>query len=130
MNFLKTLYDNIIVKLIFTSTINTLFGFSVYSALIAVNEPAYVALLISNISGIVFNYFSYKNIVFNKTIKSGSLYRYVVAYGMSYAANVYVVEQVANMLDANLYLAQIICLIPILTLNWLMMNYWVYGKTR
>jgi putative flippase GtrA len=115
-----------IIKFLSAGVLNTVFGYSVYAALLYIKVPYLVALLAATVAGVVFNYMSFGRIVFNG--RGGWLVfgKFVVAYGLIYLANAILLRFLMEDFLLSPYLGQIIC-IPIgVLLSWLLMNYWVY----
>ena len=62
--------------------INTIFGLSLYSGLIYIGVNLYVAQIIGQIAGVIFNYFTFSRHVFSSYQRS--IWRYMGAYALNY----------------------------------------------
>ncbi|AYM97597.1 hypothetical protein EAG14_17715 [Acidovorax sp. 1608163] len=63
---LERLADPKIIRLLGASVVNTVFGYSVYAALLFFSTPYLIALFVATIVGVIFNYFSFARLVFNE----------------------------------------------------------------
>ena len=66
--------------------INTAWGYGVYAAMVALGLNLFVAQIIAQVLGIIFNYFSYTLGVFGRPPESKGAY--IAAYGVNYLASV------------------------------------------
>ena len=75
-----------IIKFLVIGALNTLFGYSVFMALILIGVLPTIALILSYVVGVVFNFFTTRRFVF-KCSKRGSLFRFIIAYVIIYFFN-------------------------------------------
>lgn len=130
MSFRRRLLDSRIIKFLGTGILNTAFGYSTYIVLLYIGVSYLLALLISTLAGIVFNYLSFGRLVF-RTDQSWHVFgRFVAAYGLIYSVNAVLLEQLINHFSIGPYIGQIICIPINVAINWIAMNYWVYKKKR
>lgn len=122
----KLLFSLKKLKFILTGVINTIFSYIIFALLLSLNIQSEYALLFSTIAGVIFNYFSYKGVVFKKKTSGIGFLRHIVTYSIIYFVNLGMLSFVMNYIVINTYLAQLIC-IPILVLfSWILMNKWVF----
>jgi len=130
MNFFISLiscYDEKI-KFLMVGLINTFFGYTIYAFFIWIGYPALTALFIATVLGVVFNYFSYGQLVFDS---KGSLIigsKFIATYLMVYGFNSAILTVLTKNEGWNAYVAQAACLPPSVVMSWLLMHYWVYKK--
>jgi putative flippase GtrA len=105
---------------------NTLFSYSVYAILLFIKVPFLVALLISTIVGVIFNYINFSLLVFNVNRNWLVFGKFVVSYALIYAVNAAFLRFLTVNLLLNPYFGQAICLPISVLLSWLLMNHWVY----
>lgn len=122
------LLDPKFIKFLITGVLNTIFGYSVYAALIYINLPYYVALFIATVSGIIFNYFSFGSIVFHTKNAWHIFGKFVMAYAVIYIVNALFLNVLTNSLHLNPYIGQAICIPLNVLASWLLMSFWVYKK--
>ena len=124
----RSLFDRRILKFLGTGVLNTIFGYAIYALLIFVTVPPLFALLTATVVGVVFNYFSFGRLVFQGHGGRLVFAKFVLAYGVIYAANAALLGTLTSEFLLNAYVAQAICVPPSVLLSWLLMNYWVYKK--
>lgn len=112
-------------KFIITGFINTLFGYLVFSLLIYLNLEYKIALFISYLFGIIFNFITYKFFVFNVPFNTKRLVRYLIVYIVTYNINLYLLSFVFEIFR-NYYISQIFVLPIIVLLTWFLLNKWVF----
>lgn len=108
--------------------INTLVGYGIYAALVALRVPYLIALLIATIAGVTFNYFSIGRLVFKSTGGLIIFFKFIAAYGVVYFANAIGLEVSINYLALDPYSGGALCLPPSVVLSWLLMHHWVFKK--
>jgi len=123
---LLRILDNKICRFIFSGLINTVFGFSIYSVLIYIELPYLLALLISTILGVFFNFFSFGHIVFGKHWNLLVLSKFIVSYVISYLFNSGMLIILTKNLLFDPYLGQLLCILPSAFICWFLLNHWVY----
>jgi len=108
--------------------INTVVGYGIYGILIASNVPYLVALLMSTIMGVIFNYFSIGRLVFKSRGGLIVFVKFIAAYGVVYGINATALDVLIKHFKFNPYLGQALCVPLSVIISWLLMNYWVYKK--
>lgn len=124
--FLERFADPKIIKFLSAGVINTVFGYSVYAALLFVKTPYLIALFVATIAGVVFNYFSFGRMVFNGHENWSVFGRFVMAYVLIYTINAVLLGILKAYFLLSPYVGQVICIPISVLLSWLLMNYWVY----
>jgi putative flippase GtrA len=121
------LSDLKIIRFLLTGVINTVFGYSVFAALLFFKAQYLVALLLATVAGVIFNYFSFGRMVFNN--HGWSVFtKFVVAYSLIYGVNAVLLGSLTEILHVNPYVGQIVCIPISVVLGWILMNFWVYKK--
>jgi len=125
---LRALANHRLIRFLSTGALNTVFGYSVYAALIFIGLPYLISLFISTIAGIVFNYFSFGRLVFHGSRGWQVFVKFVTAYGGVYVVNAFLLRMLTENLLLSPYIGQIICMPVAVVLSWVAMNCWVYKK--
>jgi len=112
-------------KFIITGSINTLFGYVVFSLLIYLNLEYKIALFISYLFGIIFNFITYKFFVFDVPFNTKRLVRYLIVYIVTYNINLFLLD-FAFEIFSNYYMSQLFVLPLIVLLTWFLLNKWVF----
>ena len=123
---LSGLLDNKVSRFLLSGLINTAFGYAIYAALIYLDIPYLVALLISTILGIIFNFFSFGRLVFGGYRDWIVFSKFIFSYALIYLFNGGVLIILTKEFLFSPYLGQMLCIPPGIILSWTLMNYWVY----
>ena len=110
--------------------LNTVVGYGIYGILIALNVPYLVALLMSTIMGVIFNYFSIGRLVFKSRGGLIVFGKFIAAYGVVYGVNATALDVLIKHFQFNPYIGQALCVPLSVIISWLLMNYWVYKKDK
>ncbi|MBV5330122.1 MAG: GtrA family protein [Chlorobium sp.] len=122
------LFDPRIIKFLSVGLLNTVFGYAVYASLIFVGVPYLTALFVATVTGVIFNYFSFGRMVFTGHGGWFVFGKFVVAYGVVYAANAALLRVLTKDFIFSPYVGQVICIPLCVLLSWSLMNYLVYQK--
>lgn len=106
--------------------INTVVGYLIYAILVLAHVPYLVALLLSTVAGVIFNYFSIGRLVFRAKGGWVIFCRFVGAYGIVYLINAVLLNLALRHFALGPFVAQISCIPPSVLASWLLMNFWVY----
>lgn len=123
---LGRVFDPKVIKFLGAGVLNTVFGYSVYAALLFANVPYLIALFLATAVGILFNYISFRRIVFHGRGGWLAFGRFFIAYALIYCANAALLKILTASFLLSPYLGQVICIPISVLLSWLLMNYWVY----
>ncbi len=104
---------------------NTAFGYFVYSILIFIDFSYQIAIALSTILGIIFNYHSISRLVFRYKSKNRIL-RFIFSYLLIYIININGVSFFYSN-GINLYLSFLMIFLPTSLINYLVMRYFVFG---
>lgn len=119
-----------VVKFILTGGVNTLFNYSVYASLVFIGLNYQLALILSNIAGIIFNYFTFSYLVFNHPGGLKVFSKFLPVYGVVYVSNASLLEFLTSYVGLNPYLSQVICIPVAATISYLGMSRWVYKRQK
>jgi len=112
-------------KFILVGFLNTLVGFSLYALFIFFGIPYPVAVLLSTVLGVLFNYKTIGKIVF--TYQGGSrLLPFILVYIIVYCLNVYGLWQFESLGLDNKYIAGAILLFPLALISFYLNKSWVF----
>ena len=117
-----------IIRFISVGILNTIVGYAIYALLIWLNLPPQVALLLSTIAGVTFNYFSIGRLVFQSQGGLTVFIRFIASYCVVYVVNAQVLSFLIKSLHMTPYLAQALCVPLNVAASWLLMNHWVFTK--
>lgn len=124
-----------VIRFILVGGLNTLFGFLVYSGFILFDSPTWVALLGSNVAGIVFNFFTIGGMVFFD-LSPMRFPLFVLSYTAVYAINLELIDLIMAMSHGRLaamehgrIAAQAILVLPMAVVSYLILRNYVFRKT-
>ena len=107
---------------------NTVFGYSVFAALLFTGLHRALALLLATCAGVVFNFFSTGRMVFGNRDLS-RLPRFVAAYGIIYLFNLAVME-ILVAAGANTYVAGAGSIVLATVAAYALQSRFVFSRTR
>lgn len=125
--YLSDFFKSKFNKYIIVGFFNTLFGYLLFSFLVFLNFDVKLALLFSYILGIMFNFITYKYLVFEVPFNVIRLVKYIIVYVVTYNINLYLLNFTFEFIN-NYYISQILVLPLIIALTWLLLNKWVFKK--
>jgi putative flippase GtrA len=117
-----------VAKFLAVGMLNTLVGYGIYAAFLLLGFSYPVALLLATVGGVIFNYFSFGQVVFKAQHGWYVFVKFVLAYAVVYAVNATLLGLLIRVGHLNAYLAQGVCLVPSVALSWILMNLWIYRE--
>lgn len=113
-------------KFLSAGLLNTIVGYLIYATFIILSMPYSLALLLSTIFGVTFNYFSFGRLVFKS--KGGLIVyaKFIVTYGLIYVINAMELKILIATFEVGPYFGQALCIPVSVFISWVLMNYWVY----
>jgi putative flippase GtrA len=121
---IKKIWSIQFIRFLFTGGINTIFGYGVYTLLVLAGLDYQIALLISTILGVIFNFFTTGRIVFfNKNLLL--IFKFILTYIVVYIVNVILLK---IFVGAGLgpIISQAICLPLMVILSYVLNKYLVF----
>lgn len=115
-----------IKKFVVVGVINTLFGYSIYALMIYLGLSYDIALVISTLCGIVFNFHSIGKLVFNH-FKYTLFFKFVLVYVLVYFINLLLIK-LFIWLGANAYVGGGLAIIPSAAASFVFNKYWVFNR--
>lgn len=111
-------------RFLIVGTINTLFGYGVFAALITAGLESALALALATIAGVIFNYFTTGKLVFANS-GAAMLPRFILAYVISYSANLAMLKGLEQA-GFDTLVAQALCLPPTVLLSFALLRWFVF----
>jgi putative flippase GtrA len=112
------------VKFLFVGGLNTLFGFLIYSLLAITELPTWLVLLIANLLGIIFNFFTTGGLVF-KSLSITKVPVFIICYGIVFLLNLGLLYWLTSIFDSRIW-AMAIVIMPMAILTYLMQSRFVF----
>jgi len=124
IRLVSVLLDKKLVRFFLVSGINTLFGYGLFAILLYLGIIYSIALLISTITGVLFNFNTLRSLVF-KNKKNSLLFKFIGVYIVTYLCNLCCMS-IFNYFNFNLYLGGAILVIPVGLLTYTLNNNLVF----
>ena len=123
---IRTLSNHRIFRFLSVGVLNTVFGYAVYAVLLFVNVSYLTALFIATGAGVIFNYFTFGQLVFHGHDGRLVFRKFIITYLIVYIINAVLLDILNRKFLCGPYVAQIICIPLSVLLSWMLMNRWVY----
>ena len=123
---ITSIWQNTFYRFILIGILNTIFGYGVYAALILTSVEYHVALTVSTILGVLFNFKTTGTIVFRNN-KKRLIFRFVAMYGIIYVLNQIVLTLLVRA-DINELVSQAIVLPVMVVLAFSMNRRFVFKR--
>lgn len=120
------LVNNTMFRFLCVGALNTILGYACYAVLLFIKTPYLIALLLSTIFGVTFNYCSYGRLAFRNRGGRIVFVKFFFTYISVYCINAVSLKLLTIDFHMTPYFGQVICLPLSVYLSWLLMNYWVY----
>lgn len=78
----------LIIRYIIVGVVNTSFGYGVYWSFLQLDFNFTVAAFFSTVLGIIFNYFTIGNFVFESKIDTNIFFKFLLSYGLRYLLSI------------------------------------------
>jgi len=113
------------VRFLVVGAVNTAFGYGVFAITVLAGALPLVALVVTYIIGVIFNYFTTGKFVFKRGGGAAAFVRFVSAYVLIYAFNVGMYKLI-NILVANPLLVQAMCVPIVATFSFVLFKFHVF----
>jgi putative flippase GtrA len=124
-SLLRKLCDPQFIRFLLVGGLNTLFGFSVFSAIVYFGGQTWHALLGGNLAGIAFNFFTIGGVVF-RDLGFRRIPRFLVAYLGLFAINYQCIHLLTSIYTLGVTVAQAFLAPPLAILSYLIMSKFVF----
>jgi putative flippase GtrA len=111
-------------RFIIVGIINTIFGYSLFALLIYLKFHYSIAVLISTIIGVLFNFKTTGRIVF-KNDKSHLLFKFILVYVFTYFLNIGLIK-LLTYTKFSMYLIGAICIVPMSVISFFLNKVFVF----
>lgn len=103
---------------VLTGAVNTVFGYGVFAIGIYIGLPYWLALVLSTILGIIFNFKTIGNFVF-KSRDNSKFFKFLMVYIILYVVNLLLID-LGMILGLNAYTSGFISLFPVALLSFML----------
>lgn len=113
------------VKFLFVGGLNTMFGYSTYALFVACTLKPGVALTLSYILGVFWNFKTTGSIVF-KNKNNKLIFKFFISYVFTFFVNKFSLEFLIEDLHVNEYLAEAIVIPPVAVLSFIIFKTFIF----
>ena len=123
---ISIILENNLLRFLIVGGLNTLFGFTVYAIFAMTEMATSTVLIISNLIGMLFNFFTTGGIVFFDT-RISTLPRFLFCYIAIYFIYLELINWLEPILNSRI-LAMALIILPMTILSYLMLKFFVYRR--
>lgn len=112
------------IKFLFVGGLNTAFGYGIFAFFIFLKIHYSIALFLSTVLGVLFNFKTTGIIVF-KNHDNSLIFRFFAAYGIIYGLNLFGLK-IFDIINFNMYFAGFILIFPMAVVSFILMKKFVF----
>ena len=127
IDFFLSYIKNQFIRFLFVGVLNTLFGYGVYCLMILIGRSYIWATLISQVLGVLFNFITTGNLVFENNDKR-LLFKFILSYIITYFINIGVNKVFQVWLDCNQYVSGFGAILVSALSSFFILKLFVYRK--
>lgn len=116
--------DYLFIKFALVGILNTIFGYSIFALLLYLNLHYSIAVILSTIIGILFNFKTTGTLVF-KNKNNKLIFKFISVYAFTCTIGI-IILRIAEILGQNLYLSGIISTGICAIISYLLQKKWVF----
>ena len=116
-----------VYKFIFVGILNTIFGYSLFALFIYLGLYYPLAVLLSTILGVLFNFKTIGRLVFDSN-DNGLIFRFIFVYAITYLLNIFFLWLLKKLGSENMYIDGFALLIPLAAVSFLLNKFFVFRR--
>jgi len=117
-----------IINFLIIGSINTIFYYAIYSALIYIDIDYKLSVLIATMIGVFFSFKTFGKYVFNNSDKM-LLYKFFLVYIILYISNILLISIMQSKLH-NYYISGLIATVCCAVLSFILNKWYVFNKKK
>jgi putative flippase GtrA len=117
-----------LLRFIIVGMLNTAFGYAVFAIIYLLTRAPVVAIVMGTIIGVIFNFFTTGRIVFENNQVS-RLIPFALNYAVTCVLNILLFKFLQN-LGLQVFIAQFVCLPPMVLIAFVLNRKFVFGRRR
>ncbi len=117
-----------IINFLIIGSINTIFYYAIYSALIYIDIDYKLSVLIATMIGVFFSFKTFGKYVFNNSDKM-LLYKFFLVYIILYISNILLISIMQSTLH-NYYISGLIATVCCAVLSFILNKWYVFNKKK
>ena len=124
---IKKLLSNSFLKYLLIGGLNTVFGYSIFAVYTFLLGNAYLSLILSTVTSVLFNFKTYGVLVF-KSHDNSKIFRFFAAYAFIIAIQMVLYNGLTQVGITNPYLAVGILVLPMAMLSFVLLRKFVFHQ--
>lgn len=115
-----------LARFVIAGGVNTLFGFAVYASAIFFGTTVWAALLIANVAGVLFNFFSAGMFVFRASLQN-RFGKFIAVYLAVYLINLVLIRALGHVIASPVW-SQAVLTLPMAAVSFTLMRRFVFAS--
>lgn len=116
-----------LLSFLLVGILNTAFGYSLFALFIYLGLYYPLAVLLSTILGVLFNFKTIGKLVFGSS-DNGLIFRFILVYVITYLLNIFFLWLFKRLGFENMYLNGFVLLIPLAAVSFLLNKFFVFRR--
>jgi len=118
-----------LIRFVLVGVLNTIFGYGLYCIFIYFGLATEVAVLLSTVLGVLFNFKTTGSFVF-KNKDNRLIFRFIASYVLTYFVNVGIIWFLSNTTSLNRYYAGFIATVVVAGLSFIIQSNFVFNSNK
>ena len=123
--FLRRFWEIRLFRFFVIGAVNTLFSYLIYAGAILIGMHYTLAMLISTVLGIIFNFFTTGKVVF-RSLEGRRFFLFVLVYAVTYVVNILLLRLLVDGIHINKLIAGALVTLPVALLSYYLNARWTF----
>ena len=123
--FLRRFWEIRLFRLFVSGAVNTLFSYLIYAGAILIGMHYTLAMLISTVLGIIFNFFTTGKVVF-RSLEGRRFFLFMLVYAVTYVVNILLLRLLVDVIHINKLIAGALVTLPVALLSYYLNARWTF----
>ena len=123
--FLRRFWEIRLFRFFVIGAVNTLFSYLIYAGAILLGMHYTLAMLISTVLGIIFNFFTTGKVVF-RSLEGRRFFLFVLVYAVTYVVNILLLRLLVDGIHINKLIAGALVTLPVALLSYYLNARWTF----
>lgn len=116
-----------IIKFLLVGILNTVFGYGLFSLFIYLGLYYPLAVLLSTILGVLFNFKTIGKLVFGSS-DNGLIFRFILVYVITYLLNIFFLWLFKRLGFENMYINGFVLVVPLAIISFILNKFFVFRR--
>ena len=123
--FLRRFWEIRLFRFFVIGAVNTLFSYLIYAGAILIGMHYTLAMLISTVLGIIFNFFTTGKVVF-RSLEGRRFFLFMLVYAVTYVVNILLLRLLVDVIHINKLIAGALVTLPVALLSYYLNARWTF----